>query len=134
MEIYWIKVKLWHYIIMYLQTVMFTTSGTNFTFLIFPFYFTSWKSADGGDWACYSCQRQFAPSFRSTQEQSVPPSDPKVDQASSAQRLMKLQPRIQAGSADLVKSGQTSSEAAPSWRSIIIPQGEESESVGKQHW
>lgn len=47
---------------------------------------------------------------------------------------MKFQPRIQAGSADLVKSVQTSSEAAPSWRSIIIPEEEENESVGKQCW
>ncbi|XP_056601294.1 zona pellucida sperm-binding protein 3-like isoform X2 [Triplophysa dalaica] len=92
----------------------------------------SWKSADGGDWACYSCQSQkeFAPSFRSTLEQSGPPSHPTSDQASSAQRLMKFQPRTQAGSGDLVKSVKTSSNSAPSWSSIIIPQEEEGESVG----
>ncbi|KAI7812690.1 putative zona pellucida sperm-binding protein 3-like [Triplophysa rosa] len=106
--------------------------AVNPTYKACSFIDGSWKSADGGDWACYSCQRrkEFAPSFRSTQEQSGPPSDPTPDQASSAQRLMKFQPRIQAGSADSVKSVQTSREAAPSWTSIIIPQEEESESVG----
>ncbi|KAA0716549.1 Zona pellucida sperm-binding protein 3 [Triplophysa tibetana] len=92
----------------------------------------SWKSADGGDWACYSCQspKEFAPSFRTTQEQSGPPSDPTPDQASSAQRHMKFQPRTRAGSADFFKSVKTSSDSAPSWSSIIIPQEEEGESVG----
>ncbi|XP_055067904.2 uncharacterized protein [Misgurnus anguillicaudatus] len=88
----------------------------------------SWRSADGGDWACYTCEKQeFAPSFRATQTQSS--SAPKMDQTLSTPRLSKIQPRMQEGSRGLAKIMQTPSEAAPSWRRLNIPE-EETGSVG----
>lgn len=94
----------------------------------------SWKAADGGDWVCYSCQttKDYAQSFRSTLQQSEPPS-PRQDQTSSSQRANKFQPRIQEGSGSSFKSLLTASEPVLSWRNIILPQ-EEDEGVVSVGW
>lgn len=91
----------------------------------------SWSSADGGDWACYTCKKQeFAPSFRATQTQFS--SSPKMDQTLSIQRLSKIQPRMQEGSRGSAKFMQTPIEAAPSWRRLNIPQDESGLVGGEQ--
>ncbi|XP_016142061.1 zona pellucida sperm-binding protein 3-like [Sinocyclocheilus grahami] len=94
----------------------------------------SWKAADGGDWACYSCQatKDYAPSFRSTLQQSEPPS-PRQDQTSSSQRPNKFQASIQEGSGSSFKSLRTASEPVFSWRNIILPQ-EEDEGIVSVGW
>ncbi|XP_058632681.1 zona pellucida sperm-binding protein 3-like isoform X2 [Onychostoma macrolepis] len=86
----------------------------------------SWKAADGGDWACYSCQatKDYAPSFRSTLQQYEPAS-PRQDQISTSQRPNKFQPRIQEGSGSSFNSLLTASEPVPSWRNTILPQEED---------
>ncbi|XP_051951690.1 zona pellucida sperm-binding protein 3-like [Xyrauchen texanus] len=88
----------------------------------------SWSSADGDDWACYSCQKQnYAPSFRFKQEQFGPPAASITDQTSSTHRPSKFQPRIQNSSGRSSDILQTPSEPVlPSWRSIIDPQEEAS--------
>ncbi|XP_073696128.1 zona pellucida sperm-binding protein 3-like [Garra rufa] len=90
----------------------------------------SWKAADGGDWACYSCQatKDYAPSFRSTLQQSEPPSP-----RQSSQRPNKFQFRTQEGSGSSFSSLLTAVEPVPSWRKIILPQEEDEGivSVGK---
>ncbi|XP_067294054.1 zona pellucida sperm-binding protein 3-like [Pseudorasbora parva] len=87
----------------------------------------SWKSADGGDWACYSCQgtKEYAPSFQSTL-QSGPPPAPRPDQNSS-QKPNKFQPRIQESSESHFSSLLTSSEPILSWRNLVLPQEEDEE-------
>ncbi|XP_051542250.1 zona pellucida sperm-binding protein 3-like [Myxocyprinus asiaticus] len=93
----------------------------------------SWRSSDGDDWTCYSCQKRkdYAPSFRLEQEQSLPPHGSLTDQTSYTHRPSKFQPRIQDSSGSSLNVLQTSSEPfPPSWRSIIVPQEEESGSVG----
>ncbi|KAL1274417.1 hypothetical protein QQF64_027231 [Cirrhinus molitorella] len=82
----------------------------------------SWKAADEGDWACYSCQatKDYAPSFRSTLQQSEPPSP-----RQSSQSPNKFQFRIQEGSGNSFSSLLTANEPVPSWRKIILPQEED---------
>ncbi|XP_051980496.1 zona pellucida sperm-binding protein 3-like [Xyrauchen texanus] len=91
----------------------------------------SWRSADGEDWTCYSCQKQkdYAPSFHLKQERSSPAS--LTDQTSHTHKPNKLQPRIQDSPGSSLNVFQTPSEPfRPSWRRIIVPQEEEIGSVG----
>lgn len=87
----------------------------------------SWKSADGGDWTCYSCQgtKEYAPSFRSTLQQFGPPPAPRPDWNSSSQKSNKFQPRIQEGSESHFSSLLTANEPIRSWRNLILPQEED---------
>ncbi|XP_052447357.1 zona pellucida sperm-binding protein 3 [Carassius gibelio] len=83
----------------------------------------SWKAADGGDWACYSCQatKDYASFLHSTPQQPEPPS-PRQDQTSSSQRPNKF--KIQEGSGSSFKSLPTS-EPVLSWKNVILPQEED---------
>ncbi|XP_067262842.1 zona pellucida sperm-binding protein 3-like [Chanodichthys erythropterus] len=95
----------------------------------------SWKAADGGDWACYSCQgtKDYAPSFHSSLQQSGSPPAPRQDQTSYYQKPNNFQPRIQEGSGSYFRSLLPASEPIPSWRKLILLQ-EEDEGISSVGW